>query len=57
MHFSQHDLDQISEDTLDHLSLEELVSFSQRILADLTETRDLLNQQSNNSARALDAPD
>ena len=57
MHFSQHDLDQISEDTLDHLSLEELVSFSQRILADLTETRDLLNQQSNNSARALDTPD
>lgn len=57
MHFSQHDLDQMSEDTLDHLSQEELVSFSQRMLADLTEARELLKQQSNNGARALDTPD
>lgn len=56
MHFSQHDLDQMSEDTLDHLSQEELVSFSQRMLADLTEARELLRQQSNNSASALDTP-
>ena len=49
MHFSQHDLDQMSEDTLDHLSQEDLLSFSQRLLVDLTEARELLKQQSNNS--------
>ena len=45
MHFSQYDLDQISGDTLAHLSPEQLLLVSERILSDLTEAMDLLNQR------------
>ena len=55
MHFSQYDLDQISGDTLAHLSPEQLLLVSERILSDLTEAMDLLNQQSNNRVCELDS--
>ena len=53
MHFSQHDLDQISKVTLDLLSPEQRLSIVKRIHADLIETRALLAQQSNNKAREM----
>lgn len=51
MKLTGHDLKQINDTTLEHLSPEQLLSFSKQILADLKEAMDRLNQNSNNSSK------
>ena len=51
MKLTGHDLKQINDTTLEHLSPEQLLSFSKRMLADLKEAMDRLNQNSNNSSK------
>jgi len=51
MHLSNHDLQQLDEDYLRGLSPEQLQSLSGKLLADLKEARDRLNQNPSNSSR------
>ena len=51
MHLTGHDLKQITDSTLDKLTPEQLLPLSKLMLADLVETRDRLNQNSNNSSK------
>jgi hypothetical protein len=51
MKLTVHDLKQINKATLARLSPEQLLSFSELMLADLQEAMDRLNQNSNNSSR------
>jgi transposase len=51
MKLTGHDLKQISDSTLEHLSQEQLLLFSKQILADLKEAMERLNQNSNNSSK------
>ena len=51
MHLSDHDLKQLDEDYLRGLSAESLRSLSGKLLADLKEAHDRLNQNPSNSSR------
>ena len=51
MKLTAHDLKQMNKATLARLSPEQLLSFSERMLEDLQEAMDRLNQNSNNSSR------
>ena len=51
MHLSDHDLRQMDEDWLEKLPEEMLRQVSTRILKDLKEARDRLNQTPDNSSR------
>jgi transposase len=51
MHLSDHDLKQLDDDYLRGLSAESLRSLSGKLLADLKEAHDRLNQNPSNSSR------
>lgn len=51
MKLTAHDLKQMNKATLARLSPEQLLSISERMLDDLQEAMDRLNQSSNNSSR------
>jgi len=51
MHLSDHDLRQMDEDWLEKLPEDKLRQVSTRILKDLKEARDRLNQTPDNSSR------
>lgn len=51
MKFSRYDLKQIDNDTIDKLEQDHLRTLSKRLLSDLKEAIDRLNQNSNNSSR------
>ena len=51
MHLSSHDLQQLDEDYLRGLSPEQLQALSGKLLADLKEAHDRLNQNPSNSSR------
>ena len=51
MKLTAHDLKQMNKSTLARLSPEQLLSISERMLDDLQEAMDRLNQNSNNSSR------
>lgn len=51
MKLTNYDLKQITNATLEHLAPEQLLLFSKKILSDLKEAMDRLNQNSNNSSK------
>lgn len=51
MKLTGHDLKQITDATLEHLSPEQLLLFSKKILADLKKAMDRLHQNPNNSSK------
>lgn len=53
MHFTQHDLNQIQDSTLEKLSREQLIAVTLRFVDDYKKVLDLLEQQSNSRACEL----
>jgi len=51
MHFSDHDIMQLDDDYLHGLPVDPLRSLSKKLLADLKEAHDRLNQSPSNSSR------
>jgi len=51
MHLTDHDLRQLDRDALSRLGEEALRRLAERLLADLKDARDRLNQDSRNSSR------
>lgn len=51
MKLTDHDLKQITEYKLEQLTLEQLLSLSKKMFMDLVDSRDRLNQNSNNSSK------
>lgn len=51
MHLSDHDLKQLDEEVVRSLSADKLINLSVKLLADLKESRDRLNQDPDNSSR------